>query len=196
MERGVDDHAPGIGTAAATILIYPITVIAGPRSLLLLVSSLCVGIDAWSLGDAARNVLAGLPVLGALAALWATLAVPPARLARSRVAFVSSATGLITALILGASSIGDGFARESLAHIQIEFPLLWVSGGPVAVAAANLARLIRARSRIGEPAPPPAPTASTQAIPRPHVPIVVGQRPVALVPYRRPDSQAARPLPS
>jgi hypothetical protein len=196
MEEAITAHPPLNRSIVAMILIYPITVIAGPRSVLLLISGLCVGVDAWSPEGAARNVLAGLPVLAALAALWATVTVSPERLARGWAAFVTTSTGLIMALILGGSSIGAGFTDDSIVHIQIELPLIWVFGGPVAVAVANMAWLIRARSRIGEPLPRPAQSAPARAIPRPHVPVEVVQRPTALVPYRRSDSQAARPLSS
>jgi hypothetical protein len=196
MDRDSYGHPALIPTVAAMVLIYPITVLDGSRSLLLVISCLCVSLDAWSVAGAARNVLDGLPALAALAALWATIAVPPARIARRWTRFVPAATGLIMALILEGLSIRASGPGEVMTHIQAAFPSLWVVGGPVVVAAANLSRLIRARNRVGEPTAPSTPPAPNTAIPRPHVPLGVGRTPVTLVPYRPPEARSSRSIAS
>jgi hypothetical protein len=195
MDRDSNGLPALIPTAAAMVLLYPMTVVAGPRSLLLVISGLCVGMEGWSLEGAARNVLEGLPALAALAALWTTVVVPPERIARRWTRFVPMATGLIMALILEGLSIRASYFGEMTTHLQIIFPSFWLVAGPVVVAAANLSRLIRARNRVGEPTAPPTPPAPNSAIPAPHVPLGVGRTPVTLVPYRPPEARSSRPIP-
>ena len=191
MDKGTTEKLARASLIAGMLLIYPITVIAGPRSLLLLLSSFCVGIDLWSAKDAASNFFQGLLILGTLASLWATLTIPPATMARSRYSFVAAATGLLMVLLMVGFAVRAGLAGQGSGHVQVRFPALWVLGGPALVAVANLFRLIRARNRIGEPktlSPEPA-----GVIPRPHLPLAAGHRPVMLVPYRQP--QVTRPSP-
>jgi hypothetical protein len=178
--------------AAGMILIYPITIIAGSRAVMLVISSLCFGLDVWSPQDAGRNLLQGLPILAALAALWVTVAIPPAGLARTWRAFVPAVTGLIMVLSLEGMVLLTGLPTDSPTHISMQFPILWVVGGPMVVAAFNLVRLIRARNRIGAPEPLPDSPAVVPVIPRPHLPLAAGQRTVTLIPYRGPESRAAQ----
>lgn len=193
MDKGTTEKLARASLIAGMLLIYPMTVIAGPRSLLLLLSSSCAGMDLWSAKDAASNFFQGLLILGTLASLWATLTIPPATMARSRYSFVAAATGLLLVLFVVGFAMRAGLAGQGFGHLQVRFPALWVLGGPALVAAANLFRLIRARNRIGEPktlSPEPEPAA---VIPRPHVPLAAGHRPVMLVPYQQP--QVTRPFP-
>ena len=112
-------------------------------------------------------------------------------MARSRYSFVAAATGLLSVLLMIGFAVRAGLAGQGYEHVQDRFPAPWILGGPALVAAANLSRLIRARNRIGEPktlSPEPA-----GVIPRPHLPLAAGHRPVMLVPYRQP--QVTRPSP-
>jgi hypothetical protein len=194
MDHGSNHRVLLISLIAGMILIYPITIIAGARSFLLLISSLCIGLDVWSPRDAARNFFLGLPVLAALAALWVTLAIPAARLARTWRSFVPATTGLLMVLILEGMARLSGSSDEPVGHMPVEFPVAWVSGGPFLVAAVNLVRLIRERNRIGTATPLTDPPAPISMISRPHLPPAAGQRPVALIPYRRPEPRAAEQL--
>jgi hypothetical protein len=192
MDKATTEKLARASVIAAMLLIYPITVIAGPRSFLLLLSSLCVGMDLWNAKDAASNFFQGLLILGMLTSLWATLTTPPATMARSRYSFVAAATGLILVLLMIGFAMGAGLAGQGFGHLQVRFPALWVLGGPALVAVVNLVRLIRSRNRIGEPKTlSPEPSA---AILRPHVPFEAGHRPVMLVPFPRPQAARSSPV--
>jgi len=194
MDKGATARLAPASSLAGMLLIYPVTLLAGPRSLLLLFSSFCVGVDVWSARDAAYNLVQGLLVLGAISSLWVTLTTSPAKLARSRSRFVLAATGLLMVLIMAGFSARAGLAGQASGHVQDRFPLLWIFGGPTLVAVANLTLLIRARNRIGEPLrTSPAPV---QSIPRPHVPLAAGYRPVTLIPYRQPHATWQAPVSS
>src|SRR4051812_17983658 len=110
MEKGATARLALAGSIAGMLLIYPVTLIAGPRSLLLLLSGFCVGIDLWDARDAASNFFQGLLILGPLASLWATLTIPPATMARSRYSFVAAATGLLLVLLVVGFSVRAGLA--------------------------------------------------------------------------------------
>jgi hypothetical protein len=188
MEQGVKSKLAFAGRSAGMILLYPATIIAGPCSLLLLISSLCVGMDVWSVEGAAHNLSLGLPVLASIAALWVTVVVPPERLAKNRYSFVLAITGLLMVLTLEGLSLRAGLAEHAIGRTQMSFPGAWVFGGPLLVAAVNLVGLIRARNRIGEPEPQRSSPEPVHAISRPHLAIAAGSRPVMLDPYRQPAS--------
>src|SRR3954467_6760710 len=126
MEKGATEKLALASSIAGILLIYPVTLLAGPRSLLLLFSSLCVGMDPWSAQAAAYNLVQGLLVLGPLASLWMTLTISPTKRASSRYSFVLAATGLLMVLLMAGFAVRAGLAGEGSGHVQVHFPVAWI----------------------------------------------------------------------
>ena len=61
MEKGVNHDRIAAWRWVASILIYPVTVLPGLNATVLLISSVCVGLDSWSLEGALSNMSLGFP---------------------------------------------------------------------------------------------------------------------------------------
>src|SRR5208337_4037284 len=61
MEKGVNHDRIAAWRWVASILIYPVTVLPGLNAAVLLISSVCVGLDSWSLEGALSNMSLGFP---------------------------------------------------------------------------------------------------------------------------------------
>jgi hypothetical protein len=172
----------------AAVLIYPITIIPGFHAVFLLISSLCVLLDSWSLEGAMHNLSLGLPAIAGITALWFSTLMHLPTIAHSRTRFVLVTTGLLMGLVLQCIILKSAFLGDLTRIPSVDLFQFWVFGGPLLVGAINLALLIRERNLMNDdPAPVPMPVRG-RSIPRHHLPTGPALRPVILQPYRPPVS--------
>ena len=70
MEKGVNQDRIAAWRWVASTLIYPVMILPGLNATVLLISSVCVGLDSWSLEGALSNMSLGFPAVAGIAALW------------------------------------------------------------------------------------------------------------------------------
>ena len=117
---------------AAVALIYPITILAGLKSVVLVISSLCVGLESWSPAAALGNLALAFPAVVGVAAAWATTLLPFPWIARSRTRFVLSATGLFTGLVFECLFLKAELRHGAALVSSLRFQNLWIFGRPPA----------------------------------------------------------------
>jgi hypothetical protein len=166
----------------ASILIYPVTILPGLNATVLLISSVCVGLDSWSMEGALTNMSLGLPAVAGITALWISTHTSIRFLARSRWRFLLVTTGLMTGLLMEFLFLKAGIQNQTILLPKTGFLELWVFGGPLLAGCVNLTLLIWARHRLYRRVVP----APVRAIPPHHLGEEGLLRPVRLEPYRPP----------
>jgi hypothetical protein len=185
MERRGEKNLTTIWRYAAAILIYPISIVAGVNGVLLLVSSVCVRLESWSLEGAMSNLSLGFPLLAGVTALWASTLYPFALLARNRYRFVLVATGILMGLVVDCQFVIGQIRANPAKALSLEFYEIWMILGPLVAGSVNLVYLINARNHINDqPLLEPV-----RVIPPHHLTSDAELRPVVLQPYRRPVSR-------
>ena len=76
MEKGVNHDRIAAWRWVASFLIYPVTILPGLNATVLLISSVCVGLDSWSLEGALSDMSLGFPAVAGIAALWFSTLTP------------------------------------------------------------------------------------------------------------------------
>ena len=166
----------------ARILIYPVTVLPGLNATVLLISSVCIGLDSWSLEGALSNMSLGFPAVAGIAALWFSTLTPIPSIARSRRRFLLVTTGLMMGLLMECLFLKAGIQNQAIRLPRSGFLELWVFGGPLLAGCVNLTLLIWARNQMnGRVVPVPV-----HAVPPHHLAAQRILRPVRLEPYRPP----------
>ncbi|QEH36707.1 hypothetical protein OJF2_52920 [Aquisphaera giovannonii] len=187
MDRDVKNDMIAAWRCLAAFLIYPVTVFPGLHALGLLVSSLCVPLDAWSPEGALSNLLLGLPAIAAIAALWCSVVVPLPVLAGNRRLFVLAASGLMAGLVLEALFLRAGLRGGFGPTFRMTVARVWLFFAPPVVGLVNLYLLIRASlASQGESVADPIEAMATRlsAYPRHHLPESPARAPVVLRPFR------------
>jgi hypothetical protein len=182
MEKGVNHDRIAAWRCVASILIYPVTILPGLNAAILLISSVCVGLDSWSLEGALSNMSLGFPAVAGIAALWFSTLTPIPSIARSRWRFLLVTTGLMMGLLMECLFLKAGIQNQAIRLPWSGFPELWVFGGPLLAGCVNLTLLIWARNQMnGRVVPVPV-----HAVPPHHLAAQRNLRPVQLEPYRPP----------
>ena len=148
MEQGENHVRIAAWRWAASILIYPVTILPGLNATILVISSACVGFDCWSWEGALNNLSLGFPAVAGIAALWFSTLTPIASMARSRWRFVLVTTGLMMGLIMEYLFVKAGIQNQTIRLPRSGFLEIWVFGGPLLAGCVNLTLLIRARQRL------------------------------------------------
>ena len=148
MEKGVNHDRIAAWRWVASILIYPVTILPGLNATVLLISSVCVGLDSWSLEGALTNISLGFPAVAGIAALWFSTLTPILSIARSRWRFLLVTTGLMMGLLMECLFLKAGIQNQAIRLPWTGFLELWVFGGPLLAGFVNLALLISARHRL------------------------------------------------
>jgi hypothetical protein len=182
MEKGVNHDRIALWRWVASILIYPVTILPGLNATVLLTSSVCVGLDTWSLEAALDNLSLGFPAVAGIAALWISTHAPIRSLARSRLRFLLVTTGLMLGLLMECLFLKAGFQSQAISLPRYGILELWVFGGPLLAGCVNLALLIWARHRLYKRVF----RVPVQAVPPHHLYGERGLRTVRLEPYRPP----------
>ncbi len=182
MEQGVNRDRFPAWHLIASLLIYPVTILPGLNALVLLISSVCVGLDGWSWEGALNNLSMGLPAVAGIVALWFSTLTPIASIARSRWKFFLVTTGLMTGLILECLFVKAGIQNLSVRLPRTYLLALWVFGGPLLAGSVNLSLLIWARYRLTRRLI----TVPVRAVPPHHLAAGRNLRPVRLELYRPP----------
>ncbi|MGA9924982.1 MAG: hypothetical protein WBQ29_16395 [Isosphaeraceae bacterium] len=166
----------------ASTLIYPVMILPGLNATVLLISSVCVGLDSWSLEGALSNMSLGFPAVAGIAALWFSTHTPIPSTARSRWRFLLVTTGLMMGLLMECLFLKAGIQSQAIRLPGSGFLELWVFGGPLLAGCVNLTLLIWAKNQmIGRVVPVPV-----HAVPPHHLAAQRILRPVRLEPYRPP----------
>jgi hypothetical protein len=184
MERGEASILIKAWRCIALILITPITIVPGLHAVVLLISSVCVLFDDWSLEGAAHNFALGFPGMAAISALWFSTFSRPSWLVRDTYRFVLVTTGLLVGLVLECLLLRAGVSGTPSMAPRVGLYETWVFGGAFFVGGINLVALIAARNRIDAPKA----VARDPIIPGPHVAVEATPHPVKLEPYRPPVS--------
>jgi hypothetical protein len=182
MKRDVNQTLIAAWRWIGSILIYPVTILPGLNAAVLLISSVCIGLDSWSVEGAMSNLSLGFPAVAGIAALWFSTLAPTAWIARSRDRFLLVTTGLMMGLLMECLFLKAGIQNQAIRLPETGFLALWVFGGPLLAGCVNLILLIRARHRMYQRLVP----ATVQSIPPHHLGTERIFRPVRLQPYRPP----------
>ena len=148
MEKGVNHDRIAAWRWVASILIYPVTILPGLNATVLLISSVCVGLDSWSLEGALNNMSLGFPAVAGIVALWISTLTPISSLARNRLRFLLVTTGLMIGLLMECLFLKAGIQNQTIRLPRAGFLELWVFGGPLLVGGVNLMLLIWTRQRL------------------------------------------------
>ena len=114
MESGVNHVRIQAWRWAASILIYPVTILPGLNAAILLISTLCVGLDSWTWEGALNNLAFGFPAVAGITALWFSTLVPVRWIAQSRWRFLLVTTGLMTGLIMECLFLKAGMENQAI----------------------------------------------------------------------------------
>ena len=182
MEQGVNRDRITAWRWVATILIYPVTILPGLNAAILLISSVCVGLDSWSLEGALSNMSLGIPAVAGIAALWFSTLTPMRLMARNRWRFLLVTTGLMMGLLMEGLFLKAGIQSQAIRLPTSGFLELWVFGGPLLAGCVNLSLLIWARYQMSRRVVP----VPVHSVPPHHLATQRGLRPVRLELYRPP----------
>ena len=182
MEKGVNHDRIAAWRWIASILIYPVTILPGLNATVLLISSVCVGLDSWSLEGALTNMSLGFPAVAGIAALWFSTLTPLRSIARNRWRFLLVTTGLLMSLLMEGLFFKAGIQNQAISLPGFGFLELWVFGGPLLAGCVNLTLLIWTRNRLYRRVIP----IPVRIIPPHHLGAERVLRPVRLEPYRPP----------
>jgi hypothetical protein len=184
MDRGVEIDPTWVWRLCALVLIYPISVLAGVNGVLLILSTVCVELDSWSLEGAVSNLSLGLPLVAGITGLWASTLCSLAWLVRSRYRFVLVTTCLLIGLVVDCLFVIGRFKVDSAKALSLEFYQVWMIFGPMVASCVNLVLLINERNHINDDlAPEPV-----RVVLRSHLTPHSELRPVTLESYRPPTS--------
>jgi hypothetical protein len=182
MEKGVNRDRIAAWRWVASTLIYPVTILPGLNATVLLISSVCVGLDSWSLEGALSDMSLGFPAVAGIAALWFSTLTPIPSIARSRWRSMLVTTSLMMGLLMECLFLKAGIQNQAVRLPRSGFLELWVFGGPLLAGCVNLTLLIWAKNQmIGRVVPVPV-----HAVPPHHLAAQRILRPVRLEPYRPP----------
>ena len=180
MKKGVNDDRIAAWRWVASILIYPVTILPGLSATVLLISSVCVGLDSWSWEGALSNMSLGFPAVAGIArALVLDTHAHPLD-CTSRWHFLLVTTGLMMGLFMECLFLKAGIQNQADRLPRPGFLELWVFGGPLVAGCVNLTLLIWARNQMNRRVVP----VSVRAVPPHHLAAQRTLRPVRLEPYR------------
>ena len=182
MEPGVNHVRIQAWRWAASILIYPVTILPGLNAAILLISTLCVGLDCWTWEGALNNLAFGFPAVAGITALWFSTFVPIRRIAQSRWRFLLVTTGLMMSLIMECLFLKAGMENRAIRLPGAGVLQLWVFGGPLLAGSVNLSLLIWTATRLNRR---PIPV-RVHVVPPHHLTARQDLRPVRLEPFRPP----------
>ncbi len=166
----------------AAALSYPVTILPGLNASVLLISSVCFGLNCWSLEGAMSNFSMGFPAVAGIIALWLTILAPLDWIACNRWRFMLVMTGLMMGLLVEFLFLKAGIQNHSIRLPRTGLLAFWVFGGPLLAGAVNLGLLVRARQRLFRALVP----VPVRSVPAHHLGGTRGLRPVRLEPYRPP----------
>ena len=113
MEKGVNHDRIATWRWVASILIYPVTILPGLNATVLLISSVCVGLDSWSLEGALTNMSLGFPAVAGIAALWLSTLTPIRSLVREPLALLARHDGPDDGLVHGVPVLEGGYSEPN-----------------------------------------------------------------------------------
>ena len=165
-------------------LIYPVMILPGLNATVLLISSVCVGLDSWSLEGELSNMSLGFPAVAGVKRRTLVLDTHahPLDFAAPAGEFLLVTTGLMMGLLMECLFLKAGIQNQAVRLPRSGFLELWVFGGPLVAGCVNLTLLIWARNQmIRRVVPVPV-----HAVPPHHLAAQRNLRPVRLEPYRPP----------